>query len=52
MCKFPSMRIAPVSDVHSNLPALEAVLADIAEVGVDERCALRLRSGPSWTEER
>lgn len=34
------MRIAFFSDVHSNLPALEAVLADIAAVGVGERYAL------------
>ena len=31
------MRIALFSDVHANLPALEAVLADIAATGVD-RC--------------
>ncbi len=29
------MRIAIFSDVHSNLPALEAVLADISHAGVD-----------------
>jgi len=34
------MRFAFFSDVHSNLPALEAVLADIVAVGVDERYAL------------
>lgn len=34
------MRLAFFSDVHSNLPALEAALADIAWVGVDERYAL------------
>ncbi len=34
------MRIAFFSDVHSNLPALEAVLADIAAAGVDARYAL------------
>lgn len=34
------MRLAFFSDVHSNLPALEAVLADIASAGVDERYAL------------
>lgn len=34
------MRFALFSDVHANLPALEAVLADIAAVGVDERYAL------------
>jgi putative phosphoesterase len=35
-----AVRIAIFSDVHSNLPALEAVLADIEGVGVDERYAL------------
>jgi putative phosphoesterase len=34
------MRIAVFSDVHSNLPALEAVLADIAGAGIDSRYAL------------
>lgn len=34
------MRIAIFSDVHSNLPALEAVLADITAAGVDERYVL------------
>lgn len=34
------MRLALFSDVHSNLPALEAVLADIAATGVDHECAL------------
>jgi putative phosphoesterase len=34
------MRLAFFSDVHSNLPALEAVLDDIAAVGVDARYAL------------
>ena len=34
------MRVAIFSDVHANLPALEAVLADIAAAGVDERFAL------------
>jgi predicted phosphodiesterase len=29
------MRVAALYDIHSNLPALEAVLADIAEIGVD-----------------
>lgn len=29
------MRIAILSDVHANLPALEAVLADIESAGVD-----------------
>lgn len=34
------MRVAFFSDVHSNLPGLEAVLADAAAAGVDERYAL------------
>jgi putative phosphoesterase len=34
------MRIAILSDVHANLPALEAVLADIEAAGVDARYGL------------
>ena len=34
------MKLAILSDVHSNLPALEAVLADIAAAGVDDRYVL------------
>lgn len=30
------MRVAAISDIHGNLPALEAVLADIESEGVDE----------------
>ena len=30
------MKVAVISDVHANLPALEAVLADIAVDGADE----------------
>ena len=29
------MRLAAISDIHGNLPALEAVLADIAAHGVE-----------------
>lgn len=29
-------RIAIIADIHANVPALEAVLADIETVGVDE----------------
>jgi putative phosphoesterase len=36
----PSVRISLFSDVHSNLPALEAVLADIAAAEVDARYVL------------
>ncbi len=34
------MRLAIFSDVHANLPALEAVVADIAAAGVDARYGL------------
>lgn len=33
--KFPDLPIAIISDVHANLPALEAVLADIASLGIE-----------------
>ena len=43
------MRLAAVSDVHGNLPALDAVLADIAAQGVDGIVNLGdLLSGPLW----
>lgn len=29
-------RVAAISDIHGNLPALEAVLEDIRQVGADE----------------
>jgi hypothetical protein len=32
--------VALFSDVHANLPALDAVLADVRAIGVDERYAL------------
>lgn len=43
------MRLAIVSDIHGNLPALEAVLADIARRGADLtlNCG-DLLSGPLW----
>jgi len=34
--RLPPMRVAVVSDIHSNLLALEAVLDDVGKVGVDE----------------
>lgn len=34
------MQVAALSDIHANLPALEAVLADIEETGVTERWCL------------
>ncbi len=37
---MPPRRIAILSDVHGNLPAFEAVLADIGKAGVDERWCL------------
>ena len=46
------MRIAIVSDIHGNLPALEAVLADIASLGVDFTVNLGdILSGPLWPRE-
>src|SRR3954453_17189477 len=38
--RVPPVRIALFSDVHGNLPAFEAVLADIAKEGVDARWCL------------
>jgi len=34
------MRLAIFSDIHSNLPALEAVLADVSAAGIDEAWCL------------
>lgn len=46
------MRIAVVSDIHGNLPALEAVCAEIAAAGVDRVVNLGdLVSGPLWPAE-
>lgn len=46
------MRIAAISDIHGNLPALDAVLADIAASGVDVTVNLGdILSGPLWIEE-
>ncbi|WP_119354991.1 metallophosphoesterase family protein [Azohydromonas sediminis] len=46
------MRIAVVSDIHGNLPALEAVAADIARAGVDLVVNLGdIASGPLWPAE-
>ena len=30
------MRVAALYDIHANLPALEAVLEDVREAGVDQ----------------
>ncbi len=46
------MKIAAVSDIHGNLPALEAVLADIAQAEVDLTVNLGdILSGPLWVAE-
>jgi predicted phosphodiesterase len=43
------MKFAAVSDIHGNLPALEAVLADIANQSVDFIVNLGdIISGPLW----
>lgn len=42
-------RFAAISDIHGNLPALDAVLADVAAHGVDEIVNLGdILSGPLW----
>ncbi|QNM95624.1 metallophosphoesterase family protein [Chitinimonas koreensis] len=46
------MRLALVSDIHGNLPALEAVLADLARRAVDRIANLGdSLSGPLWPAE-
>jgi predicted phosphodiesterase len=46
------MRLAVIADVHGNLPALEAVLADIARRGPDRIVNLGdCVSGPLWPRE-
>jgi predicted phosphodiesterase len=46
------MRLAVVSDIHGNLPALDAVLADIAASGADLTVNLGdILSGPLWIAE-
>jgi predicted phosphodiesterase len=46
------MRIAVVSDIHGNLPALEAVIVDIASAGADFTVNLGdIASGPLWPHE-
>lgn len=45
-------RLALVADVHGNLPALEAVIADLAARGIDRVVNLGDHvSGPLWPEE-
>jgi predicted phosphodiesterase len=47
-----TVRIAAVSDIHGNMPALEAVLADIARNHVDQIINLGdCLSGPLWPVE-
>jgi len=46
------MRIAVISDVHGNLPALEVVLADVAASGAELTLNLGdILSGPLWPAE-
>ena len=46
------MKLAVISDVHGNVLALEAVLADIAGLGVDATINLGDHlSGPLWPSE-
>jgi predicted phosphodiesterase len=46
------MRIGVVSDIHGNLPALQAVAADLATAGVDRIVNLGdILSGPMWPRE-
>jgi predicted phosphodiesterase len=46
------MRLAVLSDIHGNLPALRAVLADIAAKGADVTVNLGdILSGPLWPRE-
>jgi predicted phosphodiesterase len=46
------MRLAVLSDIHGNLPALEAVLADAAAQGADHVVNLGdIASGPLWPAE-
>jgi hypothetical protein len=47
-----SMRIAVIADIHGNLPALEAVLADIQHRNVERTINLGdCVSGPLWPRE-
>lgn len=46
------MKVAVISDIHGNLPALEAVLADIAAAGAERTVNLGdIVSGPLWPAE-
>jgi predicted phosphodiesterase len=47
-----ALRLAVISDIHGNLPALEVVLADIAASGVERIVNLGdILSGPLWPAE-
>ena len=44
-----TMRVAVLSDIHGNLPALEAVLHEVARTGADLTVNLGdVLSGPLW----
>lgn len=46
------MRLAVLSDIHGNLPALEAVIADLEKNGADAVVNLGdCASGPLWPAE-
>jgi putative phosphoesterase len=45
------VRVAALSDIHGNLPALEAVLAEVAGEGVDAIVVAGDSVGPPWPSE-
>jgi len=46
------MRIAVIGDIHANLPALSAVLEDVAHVGADALYASATSSAAARTPTR